>query len=289
MKKHIIAILIITLTLTMVGLGIWMVVRANKIKPLYKANCEFILSEDTETLVSKMEYAHSLYTNKVLSTETRLDVLKTVVLRLDDFEKDLNSYLTFSRVKASKTKKLSKSYINLSHTRAELIKDYSEYITRMSGNLNADGNALQSLYNEIFGETVSYIRDYNKCFLLTSEHVFNKVYTADTIKQELYTFYSLGVKDLLDNIANNNFESVVLINRLNSAIDLQDNNLVIKQHIDGGEFSIPAIKFKQHFNLSDKTLLINNFETYYNTTINPTSETSNEKLAIYYAKQILEI
>ena len=289
MKKHIVAILIIILTLAIIGLGVWMAVKATKIKPLYSAHCEFILSEDTETLTSKMTTAQNLYNNKVLSTETRLNVLKTVVIKLDEFEKDLNSYLVFSDIKASKTKKLSKSYNELSHTRTNLIKYYNEYITRMSGNLNADGDVLQKLYNDIFNETVKYIYDYNSCFLSTSQHVFDKVYTANTIKQELYTLYSLGVKNLLNNISNNQFGNVALINRLNNAIALQNNNLKIKQNIDGGEFSTQALRFEYHFSLCNKDLLISNFDAYYNTAINPTTETSNEKLAIYYAKQILEI
>lgn len=289
MKKHIVAILIIILILSLVGVGIWVVVNAQKIKPLYKANCEFILSDDTATLATKISTAHSLYTIEVMSSETRLDVLKSVVIKLDDFEKDLNAYLSLSNVKAKKTKSLSKSYTELSNIRSQLIKDYSEYITRMSGDINADGDALQNLYNEIFSKTVNYLHSYNKCFALTTNHVFKSVYTSDTIKQELYTLYSLGVNDLLNNISNNNFKSVSLINRLNNGIKLSNNNLVIKDSVDGGEFSIQALNFKKYFNASNKTTLINNFESYYPNIINPATETSNEKLAVYYAKQILEI
>lgn len=288
MKKHIVAILIIILILALAGTGIWFVMKRNNIKPLYKANCEFTVSKDTSDLCSKMTEAQTLY-NMIFASETRLTTLQSVILKLDSFDKDLNSYLVLLNKESKTSKKLSKSYADLIKTRKSLITDYDEYIVRMSGNINADGTAVQNLYNELFNKTVDYLYKYNKCFNLTSTYVFDKIYKADNIKEELYTLYSLSVNNLLNNISNNRFNNTTLITRLNNGIRLLNNNLHIIESVKGGEFSVESIKFQQYFNHSSLTVLIDNFNTYYAESINPNVETSNEKLAVYYAKQILEI
>ncbi len=286
MKKHLIAILIIALTLSLAGVGVWVFVRSRNIKPLYQANCEFVISEDSSSLKTKIARAEELYT---LSGETRLTTLWEVIDKIDTFESDLNSYLVLCNAKPKSTKKLSKSYINLIKARSTLINEYDEYITRMSGNLNADGPAIQNLYNDIFNKTVSYIYKYNECFNQTSNYVFDKVYNTDTIKPELYLLYSLGVNNLLNNISNNHFTSTTLITKLNNAITLTEGNLTIKDAVIGGEFSEYAFRFKIHFNSCNLSILINNFINYCNLNINPDNETSNEKLAVHYAKLLLEI
>ena len=288
MKKHLIAMLIIVLVLTLVGTGVWLIVKNNKAKPLYQAHCDFILSEDTEALLSKMAQAQTLY-NSVLSSDSRITTLQIAVAKIDTFEKDLNSYLILSTTKASSTKKLSKNYSSLSNKRSTLIKTYSEYITRMSGNINAEGPMIQDLYNQLFDKTVTYLHSYNSCFVSTSNYVFNKVYKAESIKPELYTLYSAGVNNLLSNISNHNFSSTILITKLNNGIKLSNNNIFIRDTIIGGEFGAESVKFQHHFNNSNIENLITNFNAYYSTTINTATETSNEKLAIYYAKKILEI
>ena len=288
MKKHIIRILIIVLILALLGTGAWIFVRRNKVKSLYQANCDFVVNEDSSTLISKMTYAQNLY-SAILSSESRLTTLQTIIIKMDEFEKDLNSYLVLSTAKAYKTKKLSKSYSSLIKSRKTLINNYDEYITRMSGDINADGPAIQILYNNLFNKTVDYLYSYNNCFQQTSNYVFSKVYKADSIKSELYTMYSLGVTNLLNNISNNKFSSTTLITKLNNGITLFNGNIKLVDAIKGGEFSVEALNFKKYFNNSDLSILINNFNTYYNSTINLDTETSNEKLAIYYAKLILEI
>jgi len=289
MKKHIIGILIVTLVLILAGGGIWFFVNNRNKKNLYNISCEFITDKDTSVLIESISEAEQLYRQKVSSNETRLTKLQTVIAKIDSFEADLNSYLILSNIKVSDTNKLNKTYKNLSGSRDVLIKNYNEYITRMKGNTNVDGNALQNLYNDIFEKTVNYINSYNSCFKSTYRHVFSKVYKADTIKIELYELYSAGVKDLLSNISNNNFNSTTVIEHLNNGIKLIDNNIHIVSTEEGGEFGFNALNFKKHFRKCDLDNLINNFETYYNTTINPQVEKSNEKLALYYAKQILEM
>jgi len=289
MKKHIIGIIIFTLVLVLATAGILFYVNNKNKKPLYKITCEFVTSKDTDILISSMAEAEELYQEKVFSAENRLTILQTVVAKIDSFESDLNSYLILSKLKASETNKLNKMYKSLSGDRSLLIKNYNEYITRMKGNINIDGNSLQKLYDDIFEKTTSYLRTYNSCFKSTYKHVFSKVYKADTIKIELYSLYHAGVKDLLSNISNNKFGNVEIIGSLNRGIKLNGNSLHIISTEVGGEFGINALKFKKHFNKCDLNLLIENFETYYNGLINPETEKSNEKLALYYAKQILEI
>ena len=289
MKKHIIIITSIILILSIVGVGIWFVVKKNNSKPLYSVSCEFVESSDANLLQSDISIAENLYRNKVISTETRLTTLQQVIAKLDSFEADLSSYLLLSKAKPSSTNKLSKSYKDLESVRSVLIKDYSEYITRMSGNTNISGPALKELYNDIFNKTVNYVYKYNSCFIQTSNYVFTKVYKVDTIKTELYLMYSASVTNLLNNISNNQFASTATIDKLNTGLTLSNGNLHIRENIQGGEFSLEALNFKKYFNSCNTGSLISNFETYYNMLINPNTETSSEKLTVYYAKLILEI
>lgn len=289
MKKHIIAFLIITLILTLIAVGVFFIVKHNKKQSLYKSNYEFIYSTDTVKLVENIATAESLYQTKVSSGENRLTVLHDIIVKLDSFEKDLNSHLVLSSSNSSTSNKLSKKYQTLTSERAILINNFDEYITRMSGNINISGSATKDLYNEIFNKTTNFIYNYNSCFASTFNFVFNKVYTAETIKPELYSLYSSGVSHLLNNISNYQFSSINLITSLNKGISLDGGNIEIKDSVDGGEFSIEALNFKKYFNLSDITVLIKNFDGYYSLSIDPSTETSNEKLTVYYAKQILEI
>ena len=50
-----------------------------------------------------------------------------------------------------------------------------------------------------------------------------------------------------------------------------------------------ALQFKQFFNNSNLNNIVENFDSYYNSTIDVGSEKSNEKLAVYYLKLILEV
>ena len=143
MKKHLVAILIIVLVLSLTGVGIWLVVRNNKTKPLYQSNCDFIISDDVDNLTSKMNQAQGLY-NVLFPSENRITTLHNIIVKIDGFEKDLNSYLLLSQTSNKASKKLSKSYTNLINDRKILIKNYDEYITRMNGNLDADGPAMMT-------------------------------------------------------------------------------------------------------------------------------------------------
>lgn len=287
--KNLLKIILITILIVGVAGGsIWLFTNYKSTKTLYKANCEFITSNDTKSLIQKMTQAQTLY-DDVTPSDRRIETLNIIISKIDTFEKDLNSYLVLSNAKASSTKKLSTEYSNLIKSRATLITNYNEYIDRMNGNTQADGPKLQDLYTDLFVNTVQYLREYNYCFGKTSNYVFTKVYTADSIKHQLYALYSGAVTHLLDNITNNQFGNIVTITRLNNGITLVNNNIKIKSNISGGEFSVNALNFKKYFNNSNLTTLVANFNTYYGLTIDPSTETSNEKLAVHYAKLILEV
>ncbi len=290
MKKRIILFTIITLILAIICTGIWLIINRSKPKQLYKVSCEFTNTEVSSELVSKITTAQDLYS--IISTsDNRIPVLKNIIIKLDSFEKDLNSSMVLisSKKNSKSANELSKSYSNLIKSRKQLLKIYDEYITRMSGNINADAvpAPLQNLYNELFGKTIDYLYEYNNCFKDSSKFVFEKVYKIDTIKLEVYSLYSLAVDNLLNTITNNRFSNTTLITKLNSGINVNNGILQLSPSIVGGEFSLQALKFKHHFNNSNKNNLIINFNSYYSQSINPATETSSEKLAVYYAKLIL--
>lgn len=287
--KNLLKIVLITILIAgAIGGGYWLFANYKSPKTLYKANCDFIVNNDTESLIENMSYAQTLY-DSIVPSDRRIETLNIIISKIDNFEQDLNAYLVLSTANAKSTKSLSREYSSLTKSRKSLITNYEEYIDRMSGNTQADGPMLQQLYNDLFVKTVKYLRDYNNCFGKTTNYVFTKVYNADSIKHQLYTLYSCAVTDLLNNITNNQFNSVVTITRLNSGINLENNNIKIKNNVSGGEFSTNALNFKKYFNSSNLTTLVSNFNTYYGLTINPITETSNEKLAVYYAKLILEV
>lgn len=288
MKKHIKVVLIVICVLAVCGVGLWFVLSRTKTETLPKTVSSFIEHTDTKDLQDRMVTAQSLYKNHY-SNDTRLNNLKDILLKLDEFENDLNTYLVVCNAKAKTTKDLTKSYNNLSSLRTSLIKDCDEYIIRMRGNTLAEGQTVKALYNSLFNKVANYLLQYNSCFLNTSNFVFTSVAPDNNIKLQMYSLYSLGVDNLLKNISNSQFKELTTINRLNSSIKLDgNNNLVLKSDIVGGEFSVVALNFRKYYNNSDKTNLIRNFSTYYSLTIDPTTETSNEKLAIYYFKQIME-
>ncbi len=290
MTKRIITILVITLALSLVGATAFLIVKNTKKVPLHQAHLDFAYSKDCVKLTDCMTEAETLYQTKVASGETRLTTLQNVIMELDSFEKDLNTYLTLSSTKNSTTNKLSNKYQSLTRERNHLISNYNEYIVRMKGNINIEGNATKTLYNQIFDQTVDYVYKYNDCFKANYTYIFSKVYKPETIKRELYSLYSAGVSDLMDNISNHQFENINLIEYLNNKINLNTSgNVIINSSIDGGEFSVDALNFKKYYNLSNTEILINTFKTTTPSSINPETETSSEKLAIYYINQLLEV
>ncbi len=296
MKKHFLGILIFVLVLLVCGVGFYIYTNNFKAKPLYETNTQFVINEDTENLILKINDAHDSY---IYSGETRLTTLSLIISKLDSFEKDLNSYLVLSNINTSSTKKLSKSYENLTKHRKALITNCEEYITRMEGDKNADGPAIQNLYNDLFNKTLKYVKEYNKCFESTSKFVFSKVYKADTLKTEVYSLYSKALQDVIDNVANNRFGDLSLINRLNKGVTLSNiptslnttkllnYNLNINSSIEGGEFSTIAQNFKTNFKNSDMQILVENFNSYYRLNFNNCD--SNEKLAVFYLSQLLNL
>ncbi len=288
MKKHFKVIIIVISILAVCGVGLWFVLSRTKVEPLAQAVNSFIEHEETEDLHERLTTSQSLYSEHY--NDTRMNSLKEVLLKLDTFEQDLNSYLVVCNAKPKTTKNLTKSYNNLASARTNLIKDCDEYIVRMRGNTLAEGQTVKSLYNSLFNKVANYISQYNACFLDTSNFVFTSVAPSNNIKLQMYSLYSHGVKNLVGNISNSQFKELTTINRLNSSISLDGyNNIKLKSGILGGEFSSLALNFKKHFNNADKNDLISNFNTYYSLTINSDTETSNEKLAVYYFRQIVEV
>lgn len=289
MKKHFKVIIIVISVLAVCGVGLWFVLSRTKDKPIQDVVNSFIENTDTSNLHARLETSQSLYSKHY--TDTRLNSLRSVLVKLDDFEQDLNTYLTVCNIKPKTTKDLSKSYNELSSARASLIKECDEYIVRMQGNTLAEGQTVKSLYNSLFNKVASYISQYNSCFLNTTNFVFSSVTSGNNIKHQMYTLYSHGVKNLISNISNSQFKELKTITRLNSLITLDEyNNIQLKSSVVGGEFSILALNFKKYFNSSNKDALVSNFNIYYDSSnINVDTETSNEKLAVYYLKQIAEV
>lgn len=291
MKKHIIAIIVVLCIVSLVGVSIWFFVRKNKTRPLYETCVDFTYSSNTQSLHDDVVKAQNLYSQKGSSSDTRLTTLGNIILKLDAIQNDLNSYLILSNAKASSTNKLSKSYKSLSGTRNVLLTNLDEYITRMSGNTNISGSAVNDLYNDILDDTVSYIYKYSSCVESINNYVFNKVYKTDNIKQQIYLLYLTSSNHLLGNISNHQFEStsLITITRFNSNIKIVDGVIKLRDTNLGGEFSNNAMMFKSNFNKSNVAVLVKNFETYYSVTINPTTETNVEKLAVHYLKLIMEV
>lgn len=294
MKKHLKVILILLLVLAICGVAFWFVFTRTKVEPLPKTVNTFVEHENTKTLQERIKTSQSLYSTHYFG-DTRLDSLGRMLEKLDTFEQDLNIYLVLCNAKAKTTQDLTKSYNSLSKSRTALIKDCDEYIVRMKGNTLAEGQPIKNLYNLLVNKVSNYLQEYNKCFKSTVNYVFTSVTSSNNIKFELYGLYSEGVHSTLTNMTNNQFKELSTINILNNKIKLNadsndSNNISLPKGLEGGEFNIKAINFKKYYNASNKTDLLTNFYDYYSnvTSINPSIETSNEKLAVYYFEQIME-
>lgn len=287
MKKHLKVILIIILILSVCGVGLWFALSRTKTETLPKTVNAFVEHRDRKDLSSRLTTCQSLYSKHY--NDSRLNSLKDILSKLDEFEQDLNIYLIMCDAKAKTTKDLTTSYNKLSTSRATLIKNCDEYIVRMSGNTLAEGEPVKDLYNALFNKVCNYILEYNSCFLNTSEFVFSSVTSSSNIKFQLYSLYSHTVLNTLSNITNAQFKDLAAIKQLNSSIKLNNyGNVILKNSLAGGEFNITALNFKNYYNSSNKNDLAANFSNYYSSNINVSTETSNEKLAVYYFKQIME-
>ena len=288
MKKHLKVILIVISILSVCGVGLWFAFSRTKTETLPNTVSAFVEHSDSQDLHLRLTTSQTLYSKHY--SDTRLNSLKSILTKLDEFEQDLNTYLILCDVKPKETKTLTTSYKNLSSSRKNLIKDCDEYIVRMKGNTLAEGQTIKTLYNNLFDKVKNYLLEYNSCFANTSSFVFSSVASSSSIKSQLYSLYSYGVTNTLTNISNSQFKSLTTINRLNSVIKLDTyGNPVLKDSVAGGEFNILALDFKNYYNNSNKNELISNFDSYYTLNINPETETSNEKLAVYYFKQIMEV
>lgn len=288
MKKHIIAILIIICILALVGVGIWLIVRNNKTSNLFTNVSSFVYSDDAENLSSKINTANELYQSKVDSADQRLTISRNIIIKLDEFNKNLNNDIVFSKNTSSTANTLNKSYRDLIGVRTLLLQDYDQYITRMSGNIHADGTAVYDLYNDIFNKTIEYITKYNISFANINNYC-QSLKQSKNLKYSIYSLYSSSVNNLISNISNHQFSNTNSITILNNIIKSDHSNILINPSLVGGEFSMEALQFKQFFNNSNLNNIVENFDSYYNTTIDIGSEKSNEKLAVYYLKLILEV
>lgn len=292
MKKHIIGVAIALIIIISAGALLWIFVFNKDASDLYTACSNYVYSDDSETLQTSIQKAHSLYTlnNRGDTGENRLAQFGNIIDKINTFEKDLVSYLTLDNNKSSK---ISKSYKSLSGSREHLINELTIYITRMSSNTEVGNSAtIKNLYEDILLSTVDFVKQYNSCFESSVNYVFTEVYTTSNIKRELYLLYSACVSDVINTMSSKQFPNMPVVNKLNSSIKLEYSCIQFASTISGGEFSKEALKFKQYFNQGSLTNFASNFITYYNETnsgFSPKDETSNEKLAMYYLKKILEM
>lgn len=292
MKKHIIGVVIALVAIILSGVLLWMFVFKKQGSDLYTACTDYVYSNDTQLLQTSLTQANGLYTSNSRgdASEKRLIELGNIVAQLNTYEQDLAAYLTLDGNKASK---ISKTYQSLSGSRQYLLNQLDIYITRMSGNTAVSSSGVVDLYNQMVGETLGFIKEYNTCFNSTISHVFSKVSTTSNIKCELYSLYSACLSNLI-NTATDKFEFgyMPVIVKLNSGVTLENGNIKFAAHIIGGEFDGEVMKFKQYFNKSSLADIASNFIEYYNATnsgFDLSAETSNEKITMYYLKSILGV
>lgn len=289
MKKHIVGVIIALVVIILSGVLLWMFVFKKNDSDLYSACSNYIHSEDTSKLQTSLQKANSLYTlnSKGDSSEKRLLKLGNIIEKINIFQLDITSYLTLD---SKKTSKISKSYKSLEGSREYLLEELDTYITRMSGNTLASSSSVANLYNDIVKTTTDFVQEYNKCFNSSATYVFEKVYTTSNIKNELYSLYSACVDNLISTSANYQFPNMPVLDKLNSKIILENNCIKFASSISGGEFSEQALKFKHYFGQCSVASFANNFiDNSANSSFDPETETSTEKLTMYYLKQILEM
>ena len=90
---------------------------------------------------------------------------------------------------------------------------------------------------------------------------------------------------MLNEVSDYEFSSTFTVNKIDNFISLQNDAISLDTNLVGGEFSYEALRFKHYIVNCDMDTFVANFEENYSTYIDIETETSNEKLAMYYLKK----
>ena len=276
------------LFILIMGLGCWVYFSQPKSKSVYEAKADFILNNDTSTLITKLNSSQNLYEG-VFSQDARLTELINIIEQLNSFETDLLSLSINHKSTSNKIDKINKSYKILEQERKNLIKTCSIYITSMQGNTAVDGSWERELYNSLFNKTATYITNYCSAFEQSATYIFNTINTSCELKHQLYRVCIYSIKHSINSIVSSQIVDNFALEFIANNIQLDNGNIQINSSLVGGQFSEEALQFIQAISKCDIAQFVANLKTNYFLIINPSSETNNEKLATFYIKKILEV
>lgn len=243
---------------------------------------------------------NSLYTCAT-STEESLDAiltstqkkymfeLSTTLDKLIASEKHLSLYLLNDDKKSIKTNYIANNIEDLQTKRNDLIHEITIYKTKISGNIYGDPEGTFSI---IIKDILTYLKDYANYIDLLNDYVHNTI-NANT--STVYNLIDLHIR-FVDNIATNfddltfdksTFESIEYYNKMFKFDD--SLNIITRNGLTGGLYSIEAYNFNTNYSRCDKTDLAYKFATLKLTNnIDPVTETDNTNLAYYYLNILLK-
>ena len=292
-KKVFSIITIVSVMLTIFGVGFLFLRNLHSGRQVYNNVCSFHISPDSNNLKDSLNNC-AIQTEEVLaitltsSQKEYLYDLSTTLDKLTASENFLMNKLLFDTRKALATNQIANNYQNLTEKRSDLIHKILIYRIKMSGNIYGDP---VGTFDIIIKDILSYLNDYASTLQQLNSYVYDTLNLSNETTFNLISIHLEIVKNACDN-----YEDLVFLNRtletlsdFNSRFKFLDNgNLKVNSGIVGGLYSIEAYQFNRYYSNCDKTKFALKFMDYKNSPITPATEKDYTRLAYYYLNLLIK-
>lgn len=292
-KKVFSIITIVSVILTIFGVGFLFMRNLHTGKQVYNNVCSFHTSPDSNNLKDGLTNC-AIQTEEVLATTLNsaqkeyLYDLSTTLDKLAASESYLMSKLLFDNRKALATNQIANNYNDLSAKRSDLIHKILIYRIKMSGNIYGDP---VGTFNIMVEDVLSYLDDYTNTLQQLNNYVYN---TLNLNNETAFNLISIHF-DIVHNVCNNYKDLTFLnatletLNNFNSRFRFLDNgNLVVNSTLIGGLYSNEAYQFNRYYSNCDKAKFAIKFVDMKNLSINPVTEKDYTHLAFYYLNLLVK-
>lgn len=280
MKKFLKVFIIVVLVLaTVVGTCVLFFVNRKKNNTTTSSIAEFLFAEENEKFNEKLANMDSWVDSD--GTDNRVELILTTNLMLDEMAKDLSSYHIANGTKIT-NEKIFNAFKNVQSSKNLLVKMMDEYkIKKDSTYFNRHTGA-----NDFYAQACVYLINYAK---------FNN-YVNVNLNINRNVDLKFSVYEIYSNVVMNTFSktktlsSLVLVdnaqnlNKLHEIVSM--DNSFIETNVN--QFAIEITLFNNAYYETNKVNFANNL-TQNISSVTTADQSSKEKLATYYFKQIFGI
>lgn len=280
MKKFLKVFIIVVLVLaTVVGTCVLFFINRKKNNTTTSSIAEFLFAEENEKFNEKLANMDSWVDSD--GTDNRVELILTTNLMLDEMAKDLSSYHIANGTKIT-NEKIFNAFKNVQSSKNLLVKMMDEYkIKKDSTYFNRHTGA-----NDFYAQACVYLINYAK---------FNN-YVNVNLNINRNVDLKFSVYEIYSNVVMNTFSktktlsSLVLVdnaqnlNKLHEIVSM--DNSFIETNVN--QFAIEITLFNNAYYETNKVNFANNL-TQNISSVTTADQSSKEKLATYYFKQIFGI